>query len=333
MKKIAIKIGNKTREVEAPETWDDLDLRSFLLFYSTLFVTIGDDYTASSFTAVKLISMVQHVLRVGPDFMAKWEADCLRLDPQNGDLTFLDELKQVIGHTLGGLFDIETTEEGATPYAVRTTYAVRFNRTVNPYPSLAHTDKPTGKGKSLKPGKTTWYYAPKDGLANITLYELAYTFTLYENYVKTRDEQFAQLLIAALYRPSRPETRNDRETDWGGDRRQALRNAEGMVDKRAEQVKGLPTLTQRVIVFWFAGCREAIISRYPKVFKRSDDKKAGGPVRNYGWGEVLLSIADGPANLGVVSDQHYSNALAWLSMKEDERIDQERAVERMRRKS
>lgn len=316
---IAIKIGNARREVRAPQTWNDLDLRTLLLFYQTLFTRQGSEFTAAGFTNVKLITMTQQVLRVDSAFMAQWEADCLRQDEQFGGQFFCHELQQVLHATLGGLFDV-----GADEAAGITTYEPKLNLTKNPYPSLAHTAKSKNGRK-----KTAWYYAPDDGLDNLTLYELAYTFTLFENYLKTNDDAMANRLIATLYRPSRPETQAERESAWFGDRRQPLRRYEKKIEERAAMVATLPMLTRRLIVFWFSSCRQAIVARYGKVFRRdSGDTRAVG----YGWGGVLLAMAGGPVGLDAIADQHYSNGLTWLSMKEDERRETDAQMSKLRKK-
>lgn len=319
---ITVQIGKKSRNVAVPRSWDDLDDRTALLFYNTLFTNAGSEFTHADFTAVKLISLTQHILGFSADMMSKWEAEYLQKDAANGQLVFLAALKEVLTVALGGLFDIQEDEEtGAT------TYAVKFNRTKNPWPAL-------NRSTILKGGKkkTTWYYAPKDGLENITLYELAYTFSTYETYLSAGDEQYAHLLIGALYRPSRPETAEERASGWHGDRRQPLRRYEDKVQERAKHAATLPTLTRRFLVFWFAGCREMIAQQYPKVFKRNGDGGKGGA--NYGWGGLLLKLAETGTfgALDQTADQHFSNALTYLSMKDDERVEQERAMERARKK-
>ena len=323
---IEIQVGNRTRKVLAPESWDDLDLRTLSMFYLSLFSGAGDEYTAGAFTAVKLISMTQHILGFSPDMMARWEADALREDAENGDLLFLDELKQVLTAALAGLFEItEDKETGATGYAVK------FNRTKCPFPSMSASPPAPlqGRGgkKGARPGKVTWYYAPKDGLENLTLYELSYAFGTYEEYVATRDETHANALIGILYRPSRPETKEERDSAWHGDRRQPLRRYEDKVAERAKLAATLPALTRRLIVFWFAGCREAIVKAYPKVFRKTGDADAG---HGYGWGGLLLRLAETGTfgALGETADQHYSNALTYLSMKEDERVELERKIKK-----
>ena len=218
----------------------------------------------------------------------------------------------MVHEAIGGLFSIQTEEE-----TKKTSYEPKLNLTKNPWSHFTNTEK---KGKA---DKTTWLYAPADGLSNITLYELAFTFTLFENYLSTQDDALANRLIAALYRPSRPETKAERESEWFGDRRIPLRKYEKTLDKRAEQVASLPMLTRRVILFWFASCRQAIIDRHPKVFYRADGERS-----QYGWGGVMLAMADGPVGLEAIADQPYSNGLTWLSMKEDERRRMEAAAKK-----
>ena len=93
-----------------------------------------------------------------------------------------------------------------------------------------------------------------------------------------------------------------------------MRRYEAKVAERAELVKMVDPLVKRVILFWFASCREDIANQYPKVFKRSG---GSGKSSEYGWAGVLLRVAGGPAGLDTVADQHHSNALIWLSMERD----------------
>lgn len=319
MNQIEIQIGKTAKKVMAPTSWNDLPVRQLLLFYETLFNNTGDEFTANSFSSVKLITMTQMVMGVDFAFMAKWEGERMKEDPEHGYLAFLADLKEIIKAALAGLFEINE-EDG-------TSYAIKFNLTKNPYPDMVYTAPK--KGKKLP--KSTWMYAPADELANITIYELAYTFQLYEAYLATGDEHLAMQLIGCLYRPSRPETRADRESGWFGDRRQPLRKYEAKIDERAQQADGLPTLTKRIILFWFGSCRDHIIKQWPQVFKKSDGD--GGGSSNH-WGDLLLSVAEtavfGP--LDNTADQHYSNVLQLLTKRDNEARAMERTLAKTKRK-
>ncbi len=331
---ITIQIGNAKRRVLAPASWDDLNDRDFLLFYSTLFTNPGDEFTQTGFTVVKLLSMAQHILRADTAMLAQWEAHCLRQDTEFGEAIFLDELRQVLHFCIGGLFDVVEDEQG------NTSYATKLNRTRNVWPVLA-TPPPTSrligtgsplKGRGGRPPKVVHLYAPADKLENLTIYELGAAFSLFEAFLQTNKEEYAFELLGTIYRPSRGQTKEERELGWkNNDRRMPYRNYEAQAKARAKWFKTLPNLTMRAILFWFAGCRQSIVEAYPKVFKKSGDGGKAGA--NYGWGGVLLSIAGGPVGLEAVADQHYSNALTYLSMKEDEAVEMERRMEEAKRKT
>jgi hypothetical protein len=79
-----------------------------------------------------------------------------------------------------------------------------------------------------------------------------------------------------------------------------------------------------VLVFWFICCRAQIIRAYPNIFTHNPQGEAGEPAGNdYAWGGILLNLADGLPNLDAVAQQHYANALTYLSMLEDQRKKQE----------
>lgn len=320
---ITIQFGGKSRTVTVPDSWNDLPKHQLLLFYEALFNTPGDEYTATGFTMVKLLGMLQKILQVDNDFMVEWERARITADPENGYMIFLEELRQTLRYALtgggdeaapgGGLFRIEENEDGETMYSAN------LNLTCNPWPEI----------NGLKFGQEKMpriFYAPSDGLGNLTIYEMGMTFSLFEAYLSTGDIAHAHQLIATIYRPSRVQTKKELESNWAGDRRQPIRHFETVVDNRIKWAEGLPMLVKRVILFWFAGCRQQIVNQFPKVFKSGGK----GEPNEYGWGGVLLSVAEaGPMGaLGEVADQHYSNVLTYLSIKADEAKERENAMKK-----
>lgn len=297
---ITIQIGRRKARTLAPASWNDLSQRDLLLFYNTLFEQQGPEHRQTVWTMSKLLSMAQHLLKLDANNMAAWEISCraeAEDDPEAGSDIFADEVRQVVHAALGGLFEITETDAGAT-------YAVKYNLTRNPYPRLSLT----------KRKKTRWLLGPADGLENITIYELAATFTAFENYLQTNDEREIDTLLATMYRPLKPMTRENTQRAYEGDRRLPYRRYESTVAERETLVRTLPPLVRRVIVFWFAGCRRAIVDAYPDVFST----KGGRSKNDFGWGATLLAVAGGPASLETVADQNFNNALTWLAMKQQE---------------
>lgn len=288
--------------VSVPASWNDLDLRNLLLVYGSIFHNPGSERTLHKWTSLKMISIAKHLLGIDEMLLTAWENDCTLSDAEYGEATFYDELRQVVHGAIGGLFDIIVDEDG------NTTYSTKMNLTKCPYPEMCL----VLKGK--KRDEVKWFYAPADGLDNITIYELGMCFTLFERYLELGDEDLVHELIATMYRPSKPRTKEEADANWFGDRRMPFRKYESKVDERKKYFGELNVLQKRVILFWFACCRQAIIDNYPLVFKkRSQSEKS-----DYGWAGVLLELAGGPKDVEKVDDAHYSTALTWLSMKEEE---------------
>ena len=314
---IELRVNGKSRAIRIPESWDDLGAQKLLLFYDTLFTFSGDEFTATAFTNLKLISITKMLLEVDQEFLVMWERLRVKEMGEAGEAAFLDELRQTIHGAIGGLFEIIENEEDSS-----VSYSPKLNHFKNLWPIL------TGPGKGKKQVKRL-YYGPETDLSNISIYEMGMAFTAFETYLRTGNADYANQLIAILYRPGRPESQKERDSAWGGDRRQPLRGYEGKVAERIELIKTLPTLVRRVLVFWFSSVRQSIVNEYPKVFKQG-----GGDGSNYGWGGVLLSVAEsGPLGaLSEVSDQNYANVLIYLSMKSDQAEEAKKAAEKSSRK-
>lgn len=304
---IEFKIRGTSRKVKVPASWNELSKQDLLLIYSCIFHNPGSETTLQKWTSLKMISIAKHLLGLDEAFLTVWENDCIQSDPEDGQAVFYDELRQVVHTAIGGLFEIVTDEDG------NTMYSTKLNLTVCPYPELMFTMK---QGKREVP---KWLYAPGEGLGNITIYELGYLWTMFENYIRDdgpRKELWVNELIAAMYRPSRPRTKEEAEMAWGGDRRTPLRRYEAKVEERIKLMGQMNVIIKRVILFWFTSCRQAIVDQYPQVFKRAS--KVGWQNRtDFGWAGVLLALSGGVAHLNAVSDQHYSNALTWLAIQED----------------
>lgn len=314
---ITIKIGRKTARTVAPDSWNDLPLRSLLLFYNTLFEHQGPEHRQTVWTMSKLLSMTMHLLQLDHKTMLAWEVSCRAEHPDDveaGAAAFHDEVRQVLHATLAGLFDIKEVDD-------TTTYAVKYNLTKNPYPRISHTKK----GQAPK-----FLHCAADGLENITIYELAATFTAYENYLATGEEEEINTLLAILYRPQKPITRDNEAMAFEGDKRLPYRRYEATVPDRARMMAKLAPLVRRVMVFWFASCRLAIVDAFPDVFRSTG--KSSSSKTDFGWGATLLAVAGGPVGLETVADQNHANALTWLAMKQREVEEAEQRLRETRRR-
>jgi hypothetical protein len=323
MNEITISVNGKERTVIAPASWNDLDDRTFLIFYEALFHGLGDEMTAAPFTMAKLIGMTSALLNMPLPEMKAWELTAVvQHGEEYGKMVFAAELREVVHACIGGLFDI-VEDDG------QTTYACKLNATRNRFERIEWDYDALNRVRDKTNPKKHHLYAPTDGFGNMTIYELGFAFSLFDAYLTTKDESYIIRLIATIYRPPKSPTKENLESGYHGDIRQPLRGYESKIDFREKVCRLIPDIPKRAIIFWFASCRQVIVAQYPKVFKsRSSD--SGGD--NYGWGGILLKVAEMGAmgNLDNVSDQHYSNVLTFLSMKEDEAAEMERRLNKKR---
>lgn len=297
-----VQFDNKT--VNVPGTWNDLPLASVLYCYEIIMKDTGSWLDPVELLPFKKLLLVQHLLGMSKTYMEQWEQDCIQVHgDHDGQLIFIAELDEVL-NTVDFLFEKQEDNE----------VAISLTYTKIPYPFL--------ESSKQKKGKRPRLYGPKDELSNITIFELAYTFQLFENFIESQDPDQADQLIAALYRPQKPQTRENRRTDYYGDIRMPLYRLEHMVEKRKGLVKTLPEIVKKIIIFWFGSCRHQIIRQYENVFQpaREGVRRVGN---DYGWGGMLLALSDGIANLDKISTRPYQDGLIYLSSLEDQRKQRE----------
>lgn len=292
------------REIHPPQHWNDLPKKQLLQAYGILMTDSRGLFDNHELVHAKRIVLMKMLLDLDDAFMEEWKQDRIDEHGEDGNIIFLSELKEMLAVT-DFLFDIQQEEEEAL------TYAISLNLTKNPFPQLSRTTK-HGKEKIL--------YAPADKLDNISLYELGRSFSLFEAFIKSGNEDYANELIATLYRPHKPKTSKNKRSAYQGDIRLPLLHHEGTVKKRQKHIAILPPAVKQIILFWFASCRQYIVESFPKVFVKSEgDESASG---GYGWSGVIMSLAGGIIHLDEVAGQRYSNAMAYLSYLEDERLKQ-----------
>lgn len=295
---MTVTIDNKALTV--PQSWNELPLRQQLICYAIIMSDTPRLFDASEVVTSKKIQLIQALLNVDDAYMQKWAKDCHEVHGEDGANIFLNELNEVM-QIVDFLFHTEDDE----------TKSIALTLTKCPYPYLI-----AGKHK----GRKVKWFAPKDGLSNLSLYELGYTFTIFEQYIKSTDEieqnELAYKLLATIYRPQKEATKENLRSGYKGDIRLPLRDHESMIDKRIKKIKQMPSLPAQLIMFWFASCRQQIINTYTNVFQEGSTKEEAD---KYGWSAVLLNLADGIVHLDAVADRNFSDAMTYLSYLEDQR--------------
>jgi len=303
-----------TLKFTIPETWNELTLAQQLHAYSLIMGESRMLLDPQEVMPFKRILLFKCLSDITEEQFQLWRQDCIQEypdDPEGGQLAFLTELEEAMS-SCNGLFDI-TTEIDAESGQERTYYSVKLGLTACPWPVLTLTKKS---------GKKKHYYAPSDGLENLTFLELCVTFSLFEQFIQDYDEDVLSELLAVLYRLSKPETKENKRSGYHGDRRQPYLHHESLVPARAKKMAHLPMPVRQLLLFWFASCRQSIIERFPELFTPADSQQAGGS--KYGWGATLMALAESLTNLDKVSSQPATDALVYLDYVNEQARQRER---------
>lgn len=228
-------------------------------------------------------------------------------DALDSETIFACSLHEACTQVLAPLIKIGT-EEGEPPFSLI------FERTKAIWPEL--------KVRTAQNRTESWY-APATAWENLSIYEMAMAFSLLETFGSDPQPEHIHRLMATLYRPSKPATPLNLDTNYQNDRRiPYLEHGEYNVDRRMPHFAKLSPAVLNLLLFWAMSCRASIIAAYPRVFVPRKESTADRNPNDYGWGGVLLSIAEGVVNLDKVAAQNCHTILAYLSKLEDERLDQ-----------
>ena len=309
-----ITINGKNHQLAA--TWNELTTQQQITCYQIIMQDTLAEFTDDETLPYKRLAMTKYLLGFSEQFLEKWEADCIQAEEGNkesGNLIFLSELNTIVEKVTTFSFESipeSNSEDNPKPETRNSQLALTLTKC--PFPRLG--------AKSRKR-----YYAPKNELSNISLYELSLSFTYFEAYLESKEEEQLHNLLAVLYRPGKPANKKMKASGYHGDRRLPLLHHESTIKKRAEKMRLLPLPAKQIIVFWFACCRHQIINAYKNIFSSPENgvEKIGN---DYGWGALLMELSGGIVHLDKISKQPYSNGLTYLSYLEDKRKVQERRM-------
>ena len=305
-----IQVRINDTKIDVPQSWNEMRLAVQLMCYKILHGSIKTDLLEPiELMPMLRLELMKVLIGKNHNFMLAWEQDCIKANPEGGKDDFIAEVHEMCTIT-DFLFDLVDEEKKL--------YAISPTLTKNSWPQI------TGEGKQFNRKKKIKYFGPKDELSNISLYELAQTFTDYEKYVKSKDEKHLHKLLAILYRPAKRYTKPNADTAYDGDIRLPFVGYESTVDRRAKQMSYLPDLSKKLMLFWFASCRIKIINSYPNVFKTAYEYEKSSNLNKYGWAGVIWNLAGGITNTEEVCSKNHTEALAYLSYLEDQRIESEK---------
>lgn len=121
---------------------------------------------------------------------------------------------------------------------------------------------------SINVGWFKRYYGPADKLADISVEEFSFAFSLYAQYVRTGNENFLNQLAACLYRPANPDFKKTGET------RVPFNNR--LISLYESDFKKVPTPYKHGVYLFFLSCVEHLAKTFPLVFSRAENGGSGG---------------------------------------------------------
>lgn len=129
------------------------------------------------------------------------------------------------------------------------------------------------------------YYAPADGLANITIEEFRFLDPMYVNYKKTGETHWLDGIVGILYRKKR-EDYNPTSVDYKGDIREDFN--EHQIIRNSKIASKLSLEKRQLIFLTYEGCRNEIIDSCSNLFNSEESQEKG---RNSGYGGLITELA------------------------------------------
>lgn len=304
---------NRQTTKTAPTGWNDLSRRDLMLVLHLMSTVPPRVESAAQVLQIQRLQIARTVLNIQDSDLEIWEADCIRVHgPEDGPAVFAEELAAVM-RVADVFYDIQTN-----PETNQTTYAPRLALTKCPYPVLEY-GKPLARdrnGKPKGPVQRKALYAAADGWDNITFYEMCQLFACIEHWASTADSEQVVRALATLYREPKPDTPENRQAGYHGDRRRPLLHEENMVERRMRHMANMPAEVRDILWFWCRSCRQSLIDRYKRVFA-APSAAPDALSEAYGWGGVLMEMAGGVKDLDTVAAQPATTVLTYLSYLED----------------
>lgn len=130
------------------------------------------------------------------------------------------------------------------------------------------------------------YYGPSSKLFNVTLSEFIHCENNMARYVRTKEMQYLDKVIAILYRPQ--DHRYDPDSpQFKGDRRQPFNDHH--IDARARRISKLNHNVKLSIFLFYQGCQWWYQQQFPRVFKKSSAQ----PENNLGFLNLVDALSGG----------------------------------------
>lgn len=300
-----------------PKHWNDLPTPMLLGVYSALLAAGYEPLKPEEVVPYQRLVVLCELIRATP-------ADLLNLLGLHlGPDALQGEQREEVMADLNTLLDqITFCFEDITPEDdedAAKQYRLRLDLTRCPYPKITQT-------------KGVHYFGPRNGLENVSIYELASIFTALSAYDKSKDRADLRTLMATVYRPRKLRSVSSLSNGTGGDVRQALYMHDGLVEKRAKEWRKVHELVQSLLHFWLQCCRYQIVT-HPDLAVLFERSEGGGQEDPDGWAGTLLHLAGNSiVNIDKTSTTAWPVALRQLAREKRQGEEQEARIRELARR-
>jgi len=132
------------------------------------------------------------------------------------------------------------------------------------------------------------FYGPSDKMLHCTFGEFTRAHNRLDQYIKTKDENVLNEIIAILYRPKKSFWFIRKYLTNNKDPRRKLHDIS--VKKRTVKFSTIDPNIKYGIFLFFTGVLNSLPIQFPNVFRKKEDQ---GEDNKFGWVPLVISLADG----------------------------------------
>lgn len=123
------------------------------------------------------------------------------------------------------------------------------------------------------------YYAPGDGLVDITASEFHFADRFFMAYTKDETDENLNNFIACIYRKAVA------KSDKSGKKREAFNHL--LIEENSNKLARLPYAEKQLMLLWYIGCRKALVAANADLFQQGD----GNDTSNKGWLPLIMALS------------------------------------------
>lgn len=156
--------------------------------------------------------------------------------------------------------------------------------------------------------KGNWFYGPKEGLSNLSLEEFAYADIEFVKFLKNKDFDSLNRLVAILYRKKRLFF-NETNKAYNGDLRVGFNAFK--VYHNLDALKSLELYQKLSIFMTYWGCRNFLSLTYKNVF--SGNNQGAASSLSLGWLQVIFDLSGAKfGSLQQTAEQNLYTIMVYL---------------------